>query len=191
MKSALHYSHELLDNLIQRFSSDLFIDATLGNGNDLAFILKHPHFKGQILGFDIQTQAIDKTKQKLKDLHLDTKDNYQLIQDSHANLNQYISNETKIGGAIFNLGYLPGGNHDITTLFDSTIQAIETISTYLNKHGQIILVVYHGHEEGKVESEQLLNALSQWPQEKWQVLTYQFINQINRPPYLIVVEKIN
>ena len=55
-----------------------------------------------------------------------------------------------IDAAIFNLGYLPKGNK-IVTKPETTIMAINEIFDILSIEGIIILVIYHGHEEGKVE----------------------------------------
>ena len=51
----------------------------------------------------------------------------------------------------FNLGYLPKGNKEIVTKPETTIMAINEIFDILSIEGIIILVIYHGHEEGKVE----------------------------------------
>ena len=56
----------------------------------------------------------------------------------------------------FNLGYLPKGNKEIVTKPETTIMAINEIFDILSIEGIIILVIYHGHEEGKVEKEALL-----------------------------------
>ena len=41
----------------------------------------------------------------------------------------------------------------------------------------IILVIYHGHDEGKLERDALLKYLKELDQQKAHVLQYQFINQ--------------
>ena len=43
--------------------------------------------------------------------------------------------------------------------------------------GIIILVIYHGHDEGKLERDALLKYLKELDQQKAHVLQYQFINQ--------------
>lgn len=186
MLNALAYSQQLLDKLINKYYDGNFIDGTTGNGNDIYRIVSNKHFKGHAYGFDIQEQAILNTNKKLENID---QNQFTLINDSHANINQYIDSTITIHGAIFNLGYLPGGDHSITTQGESTLKSVEFISNQLVKGGQIILVVYSGHESGKAESKQILNALSDYPQDDYQVLTYQFINQINHPPYVIILEK--
>ncbi|MBF6978559.1 tRNA (mnm(5)s(2)U34)-methyltransferase [Tuanshanicoccus lijuaniae] len=187
MLRALHYSHHLLNELITTFPNGVFIDGTLGKGNDTLRILNHPDFKGEVYAFDIQQAAIDQSVAKINPHP--SANHAHLILDSHANLAKYVT-EDVIHGAIFNLGYLPGGDHSITTQFDSTLQAIHAIAERLVPHGQLILVIYSGHPQGKIEKEKLMEALSLWPQEDYQVLQYGFINQRNHPPMLLVVEKL-
>ena len=189
MQSALHYSHSLLDQLIARFPDGYFIDATLGKGHDITYILSRPHFTGCCLGFDIQAQALAYSQDRL-DQAGPFSGEYRLIQDSHANLGHYLEEDRKVHGAIFNLGYLPGGDHQITTHVESTYPALQTLSRQLVQGGQVIVVVYPGHPQGQKESDQLLKRLADWPQNRFQVLTYRFINQINQPPYLLVIERI-
>lgn len=55
--------------------------------------------------------------------------------------------------------------------------------------GLVILVIYHGHEAGKLEKEAILNYVSHLPQEKFSVLQYGFINQRNLPPFVVAIEK--
>ena len=54
-----------------------------------------------------------------------------------------------IDAAIFNLGYLPKGDKSVVTKPQTTIAAIEDIFQILSKEGIIVLVIYHGHPEGK------------------------------------------
>ncbi len=187
MINALAYSQQLLDKLVNKFYDGNFVDGTIGNGYDIYRIVSNKHFKGHAYGFDIQEQALTNTKSKLENINTSK---YTLINDSHENISNYFEENHTFHGAIFNLGYLPGGDHSITTRGESTLKAVEFISRHLIKGGQIILVVYSGHESGKIESQEVIDALSKYPQDDYQVLTYQFINQINHPPYVIVVEKL-
>ena len=187
MLKALHYSKELLRALVAQFPNGTFIDATLGKGNDLISVLTHPNFTGTVLGFDIQAEAIKATQEQIN-AQLFSGD-YRLIHDSHSNLMNYIDHEKLLNGAIFNLGYLPGGDHSITTKANTTLLAIEEISQRLVRKGQIIIGVYSGHPSGQFEKDALFQTLSEYAQEEFQVLQYEFINQKNNPPMVIVVEK--
>lgn len=187
MLKALHYSKDLLNALVSEFPHGTFVDATLGKGNDLISILRHSNFTGKVLGFDIQEQAIQSTEENIYTHKIDG--DYQLIQKSHSYLTDYLEKDEKIHGAIFNLGYLPGGDHTITTQATSTLMALEEMGRRLVKNGQIIIVVYSGHPAGQIEKEALFSALKEWPQDDFQVLQYEFINQRNNPPMVLVIEK--
>ena len=66
----------------------------------------------------------------------------------------------QVTGAIFNLGYLPGGDKSIVTTPSTTISAIKQLLDIMAKEGIIVLVIYHGHPEGAVERDSF-NAICQ------------------------------
>ncbi|XJS11460.1 class I SAM-dependent methyltransferase [Aerococcaceae bacterium WGS1372] len=189
MYNALQYSHKLLKKQVQLAPDGLFIDATLGNGHDSQFILSLKDFTGELIAFDIQSEAINRANQRIQSNIQTINKRYFFVLDSHENVSNYIENQT-VQTAIFNLGYLPGGDHTITTQYSSTIKSINAILANLNTHGQVLIVIYSGHEEGMKEKNELINYYSKLPQEEFQVLSYQFINQVNYPPMLMVIEKI-
>ena len=94
-----------------------------------------------------------------------------------------------VDAAIFNLGYLPKGDKSIVTKPETTIQAIESIFKLLSTEGIIVLVIYHGHEEGQIERDELLKYLENFDQSKAHILKYQFINQVNHAPFICAIEK--
>lgn len=188
MKNALSLSHDYLDQLIERFPRGVFIDGTLGNGHDSHYILSHHQFKGLVVGFDIQEAAITQSKKRLESF---ATHQYLLFHASHDLLNQKLDKDKfpYFHGAIFNLGYLPGGNHQITTHYDSTYRAIQQIAARLVPKGQIILVIYSGHRQGADEKNFLLDQLSTWSQEIFHIAYTDYLNQKNNPPCLIIIEK--
>ncbi|MDO5359916.1 MAG: class I SAM-dependent methyltransferase [Jeotgalicoccus sp.] len=162
-------------------AEDILVDATCGNGHDSSFLARLAP-DGHVYSFDVQADAINSAKEKYN------KPNISFIHDGHENISNYISSPVKAG--IFNLGYLPGGDKSITTAYDTTITAINDLFNLLTAGGRIVIVVYHGHDSGKVERDALLETLSAWPQDKAQVLQYQYINQKNSAPFLLVIEKL-
>ncbi|MCC3358032.1 class I SAM-dependent methyltransferase [Bacillus sp. REN16] len=168
---------------------DYAVDATVGNGHDTAMLASLVGENGHVFGFDIQTEAIENTTTRLKEQELFGR--VTLIHESHNQLLTRIPTEAhgKISGAVFNLGYLPGGNKEIVTKPDSTIDAIEQLLSLMKPEGVIVLVVYHGHEEGAIERDQLLEYCSTLDQNRAHVLMYRFMNQMNNPPFIIAIEK--
>ncbi|WP_152655004.1 class I SAM-dependent methyltransferase [Oceanobacillus sp. CFH 90083] len=183
LQNVLTCAHTLLKESLQE--GDVAIDGTCGNGHDTLFLSQTVGPSGKVYGFDIQEQAIQKTKAKLQENDCC---NVTLIQDSHERLHSY-TEENLIGGAIFNLGYLPKSDKSIITRPHSTIAAIEAVLSKLKGSGLLILVIYYGHPGGEEEKEAVLSYTSQLNQKEYQVLQYQFINQQNQAPFLIAIEK--
>lgn len=52
---------------------------------------------------------------------------------------------------MFNLGYLPGVCHNITTKYDTTLKAVKSSLNLIKKGGVVLIVVYYSHAEGKIE----------------------------------------
>ena len=101
-------------------SGDTVVDATCGTGQDTVSLAKAVGDEGTVYAFDIQQDAIDQTEQRLKDCGLG---NVKLIKDSFVRMAEYISDES-VSVAVFNLGYLPGGDHSITkAVFSGHIHA--------------------------------------------------------------------
>ncbi|WP_096270979.1 class I SAM-dependent methyltransferase [Paucisalibacillus globulus] len=186
MKTILNYSHHLLEEIIE--PGETVIDATCGNGNDTLFLSKLVGEFGEVIALDIQEQAIDNTDQLLMEHNCS---NVSLVLDSHANIENYLIKELEgnIGGAIFNLGYLPKSDKSVVTEGESTVKAIDTILQYLKKGGRIILVVYYGHEGGEEEKNIILKHVMSLDQKNYSVLRYGFINQKNNPPFIIAIQK--
>ena len=153
------------------------VDATCGNGHDTLFIAECLNKTGTIDAYDIQIEAINKTKELTS--------NYNNI--NFYNLSHEFLNPKGVDAAVFNLGYLPGGNKKITTTVLSTMKALEILLEEAQKHNMlIILVLYPGHPEGFIEAnavEEFANALDPG---LFLVSTYRNSNQ-SLSPYLISI----
>ncbi|MEJ6400451.1 class I SAM-dependent methyltransferase [Nicoliella lavandulae] len=185
LQPALYFSHTLLSQVIQ--SGDIVIDGTVGNGNDTAFLADQVGKNGHVYGFDIQALAIDNTEKRLNAAHL--MQPVELFQTGHENIDQVVPIDTPIAAAIFNLGYLPGGDHQKITTADTTIPAVKACLSRLTKNGIVALVLYYGHPGGPAEKQTVIQFVEQLDQKQYTVLNYQFINQVNQPPILIAIQK--
>ena len=164
---------------------DIVVDATAGNGNDTQFLAEHVGEHGHVYAFDIQQAALDSTAKRLGELT----SRVSLILDSHENVDQYVNDE--IGGAIFNLGYLPHGkDSSIVTKPDSTIKALHKILNMLRVGGIISIAVYDGHEGGSKERDALLNYIQALHQADFQAIRYEQLNRLKAAPFLIAIEKM-
>ncbi|KAA0549019.1 methyltransferase domain-containing protein [Bacillus sp. BGMRC 2118] len=185
LERILPFARTLLQKAVE--PGDVAVDATVGNGHDTAFLAELVGENGHVYGFDIQFDAIEKTTQRLneKGLH----DRVTLFLQGHEHITECLPPSTQVAGAIFNLGYLPGGDKSIVTTPETTISAIEQIVEMLKPEGILVLVIYHGHPEGSIERDELLPFVEQLDQMKAHVLRYQFVNQQNDPPFIIAIEK--
>lgn len=185
LNNSLRYSHELLSDIIE--IGDQVVDATMGNGNDTLFLAEKVGTSGHVYAFDVQEQALINTTEKLKKHDCDKQ--VTLFLKGHETINDVLMVDQTIKAAVFNLGYLPKSDKQITTQKRTTIIALKALMDHLVEKGRIILVIYDGHEEGKAEKEEVISFVTTLPQENFSVLNYQFINQKNDPPSLICIEK--
>ncbi|GKU84812.1 class I SAM-dependent methyltransferase [Niallia sp. NCCP-28] len=187
LERILPFARSLLANCIQ--SGDIAVDATMGNGHDTLFLAKLVGDSGKVFSFDIQQDALIATEKKVAENNL--KDSVFLSLCGHEQIKSVIppSFHGKVTGAVFNLGYLPGGDKSIVTTSATTIEAIKQLLEILAPEGIIVLVIYHGHPEGQQERDALLQYVESIDQQTAHVLEYRFINQMNNPPFIIAIEK--
>lgn len=187
LERILPFSKSLLKQFVE--SGDTVIDATCGNGHDTAFLAELVGETGKVYGFDIQEEAIRNTWIRLEQANLQSR--VTLFETSHANMKMSIpiNDHQQICATVFNLGYLPGGNPSVTTLADSTLEAITQALALTKIGGLVLLVVYPGHDTGKMESDKVFEFIIQLPSDLYEVLHYEFINKKNAPPYILAIEK--
>ncbi|WP_232697132.1 class I SAM-dependent methyltransferase [Brevibacillus daliensis] len=160
------------------------VDATMGNGNDTLFLATHVGDQGKVYAYDVQAEALEKTRQRLEREGL--VDRVELLLASHEKMNEI---QEEIAAIMFNLGYLPGGNKDITTLANSTIRAIEAGLSKLRIGGIMTIIIYWGHEAGVTEKNAVEKYCENLSQSEYLVLCYQYMNQQNQAPFIIAIEK--
>lgn len=184
LQNILPFAHSLLSGCLK--TGDIAVDGTMGNGNDTALLARLVGETGRVYAFDIQAAALAATEQRLREHNLLAR--VQLIHAGHETMAQHVP--PQIAAAVFNFGYLPRGDHRITTLPESSLAAIQAALNLLKLNGLLVLVLYHGHEMGKLESRAISDFVAQLPQQQFRVLRYEFVNQSNCPPFILAVEKI-
>ncbi len=180
--SVVDWTHQFLTQYVKE--GDSCIDATVGNGGDMLFLAQLVGAQGNVAGFDIQQIALDHTREKLEQHGV----NGTLYLDSHANMAEYFEPES-VAAIVFNLGYLPGGDHKLATKGDSTIQAMEAGLSLLKKGGVISLCIYSGGDSGFEEKEAVLAYLKELDHRKYLVITNEFYNKPNHPPMPVFIIK--
>ena len=179
MKRPLEMAHDFLAQVITQ--EDIVVDATMGNGHDTLFLAK---LAKQVYAFDIQEQALEKTSQRLQEAGLT---NAELILQGHETVDQFVR---EVRASIFNLGYLPSADKSIITQPQTTIEALDKLCQMLVKGGRIAIMIYYGHEGGDIERDSVMDFVSQLPQQEYTASIYRTLNQINNPPFLVMIEKL-
>lgn len=163
---------------------DVVIDATAGNGNDTEKLCRAVDTDGTVYAFDVQEVALEETRRRLRASGLS---NANLIFDSHSELDRYVTKPVK--AVVFNLGYLPGGDHTLHTHADTTIAAIDKSLALLTEDGFVSVTVYYGKNSGTVEKDAVMEYLKQLDYKKYTVVVHDFYNRPNNPPLTIIITK--
>lgn len=184
MHSPVTYVHLLLQAHLRQ--GDVAIDATVGNGNDTLVLASLVGPSGIVIGFDVQQIALDVAAAKLASAgHSAT-----LLLSGHEHMEQCLPTHVigRIRAVTFNLGYLPGANHTITTLVDTTARAIDAAIRVLAPDGMITIVCYK-HDEGRLELE-AVRAMLQSRRSPLEVcVETSFINRASHAPVVFVYRR--
>jgi Predicted S-adenosylmethionine-dependent methyltransferase involved in cell envelope biogenesis len=178
------FAHKILKEQLNHTS--LVVDATVGNGFDSLFIAEILGRNGKLFGFDIQKQAIDNTQAKLQDVQCQI----QLFLQGHETIFQTLVEYCrKIDAVVFNLGYLPYGQPEITTQTATTFSAIIQAFALLRVKGIIVIVAYRGHDTGKIEQNFLDEWLAKVADKQAYITKYEQFNTQNDAPLVYCIEK--
>ena len=183
LSNSLAISHELVSRVVEK--GDTVVDATMGNGNDTVFLAGLVGEKGRVYAFDIQDCALENTQKRLTNEGVGPF--VKLIKDGHQNIDRYV--EKGIRAVMFNLGYLPKGDHSIGTKGSTTIEALKKSMELLTVGGVIMMVIYYGGDSGFDEKEAVLEFVKTIDCRKFTVLVSEFVNQVNCPPIAVCIEK--
>ncbi|MGI1822217.1 class I SAM-dependent methyltransferase [Exiguobacterium sp. TRN 1102] len=182
----LPFAKQLLHDHLEE--GQVAIDMTAGNGHDTLFLANAVGETGHVYAFDIQSEAVAATKARVEEGGVSNR--VTVIHDSHDTVQAVVEKEARsITAAVFNLGYLPGSDKSITTHGNTTIAALSQLLDVMAVGGVIVIVIYHGHESGKVERDEVLRYVESLDQKQAGVLRYGFINQVNHPPFIVAIEK--
>lgn len=189
--SVLSCAHQWISSRLQ--PGDLAIDATVGTGADTLFLAQQVGHRGQVIGFDIQHEALALAQARIRKHAEDSKlGSISLLELSHARMAESVPDTWagQTGAVMFNLGYLPaeGADASIITETSSTIAALEASLSLLRARGIITVVLYPGHDGGGQEAEAVTAWAAALPVEQAQVVIYRQL-QRTTSPYLIGIEK--
>lgn len=165
----------------------LCIDATAGNGNDTQILCELVGDKGKVFAFDIQEKAVNNTKARLEKAGLANR--AEILLDSHINMGKYVEEGT-VHCIVFNFGYLPGGDHNLATRGETSVEAIYSGLRLLCKGGMMSLCVYSGGDSGFEERDAIFGALRELDCKQYLVIVSSYYNRPNHPPIPVLVIKL-
>lgn len=177
-------AHDMLRRHIR--SGDTVVDATCGNGHDTVFLADCVGPNGKVLAYDIQPQAIDSAKTAVANACLGERVDFHL--KSHAQMVDDLAPESA-SAIMFNLGYLPGDDHALTTETLETLKALEAARSTLAPGGMLSVVCYPGHEQGDHEAKHVESWLSSLTTFRWRVAKYAMLGTKRPAPFLLVANK--
>jgi len=183
LRGPVALSHLLLKNYVRRGSR--LLDATCGNGKDTLLLAGLAGDTGHLYAFDIQKEAVERTFQRLADQGL--QDRVTLINDGHERILELI--DSRLDVIVFNLGWLPGSSHEITTSSSTTIKALEASLVLLVPSGLIIITCYPGHQGGDEEALKVKEWASNLTPQFYYVWQMGQLNVSDTAPFCLVIQK--
>lgn len=184
LKSARFLARDVLSQVVR--PGDAVIDATMGNGHDTLFLCKAVGPSGRVYAFDVQEQAMASAEALLREHGLQGR--AELFCCGHQEMDKLVTESVR--AVVFNLGWLPGGDHTVTTLWESTRPAVQKAMDLLLPGGVLVICAYPGHAEGERERQELILFLSELSNKSFNVLRQCFLNAGPGAPECFVVQKL-
>ncbi len=181
--SAVHLAQLLISEAVVPGATA--IDATAGNGYDTLFLARQVGPQGKVYAIDIQAGALQKAASLLQ--RAGVLDRVILLNSSHEEMEQLVP--APVDAVIFNLGYLPGGDHNLVTTCETTARALRSALKMLKPEGRIGLVIYTGHPGGREELAAVEELVSSLDGSLYRVVRSTFINRSDQAPVVIAIEK--
>lgn len=181
-RSARFWAAELIEGAL--YPGARAVDATMGNGHDTLWLCNQVGETGRVYAFDIQPEAVERTRALLAgEGMLERAD---LFCKGHQRMAELVPEP--VDAVMFNLGWLPGAAHGVTTRTETTLLAVDAALSILKPEGLLTVCVYPGHDEGARE----LAALDAWAAaldpRRCDAMTRRYMNQPGDPPVLIAVK---
>ena len=185
LKSARFLAEDVLRRVIR--PGDTVVDATMGNGHDTLMLCEAVGPSGHVFAFDIQPQAVDSARTRLQEHGM--ADRASLFCAGHQEMDRYVP--APVRAVVFNLGWLPGGDHSVTTRWETTRVAVRKALGLLMPLGVLVICAYPGHPEGDRERAELTALLSGLSNRQYNVLRQHFLNASPGAPECFVIQKLN
>lgn len=183
LRSARYLAQDALRQSLQPGAH--VVDATMGNGHDTCFLAELVGESGQVIAFDLQVDAVERTRQLLESKGL--MERCVLYCLGHEHMQEVV--HEPLDAVMFNLGWLPGGDKSITTHWETTRQAVDAALHLLRPEGLLTLCAYPGHPAGDEERACLTAYFASLRPQAFNVLHQKFLNAGPGAPECFLVQK--
>jgi len=139
---------------------------------------------------DIQEEALRQTRERAMAHYPDIWDRkLRLIHDGHEHMDRYFGPDS-VDLILFNLGYLPGGDHSLATKPETTTAGLEQSLALLKPGGLLSVLIYSGGDSGFEEKDAVLAWAKELDPDQYLVLKEEFYNRPNHPPLPLFIQKL-
>ena len=182
-RSARYWASELIGPAL--YPGAVAVDATMGNGQDTLWLCERVGENGRVYAFDVQQAAVERTRERLTAAGVS--DRAALYCVGHERMAEVVHEAVDV--VMFNLGWLPGAEHLVTTRVETTLRAVDAALTLLKPDGLMTICVYPGHVEGARELDALMKWASDLDPKRYDALIKCYLNQPNDPPRMIAIKR--
>lgn len=189
-QSHLDLAHGYWEKLLK--AGDSALDATCGNGRDtlalarLLFSNSSASSLGTLYAIDNKQEALTNTLKLLQDtLPSPNLEHIKLHLQCHATLPCEIL-PASLRLVVYNLGYLPGHNKQLTTHASTTLASVQAAMPLVMPGGCISITAYPGHPEGAQEEVALLHFCETLLPQEWNVCYHRFCNRRKSPSLFLL-----
>lgn len=183
LRGPVPLSHLLLQQFLHE--GDLAVDATCGNGKDTLLLAKLVGRSGQVIAFDIQETAIQRTAGRLSAAGLG--DRVRLLAISHELMAGHIT--AQVAAIVFNLGWLPGADKNVMTRSETTLPALFAALDLLKPGGILLITCYPGHDGGDAEASAVRQWVSVLPANRFHAWKMGQLNVDSSAPFCLLIQK--
>lgn len=184
LKSARHWARSLMLSKIRPGMTAL--DATMGNGHDALWLCEAVGELGRVFAFDVQAAALEATRARLSGAGVLGRAT--LVLAGHEHMREYVDHP--VDAALFNLGWLPGGDKTVTTCVPTTLAALEACTELMAADALLTVCAYPGHGEGEREKDAVLSWASNLPGNRFQARVTRYLNQPAQTPLMLAIHKL-
>ena len=182
-RSARFWAREMIEAAM--FDGAVAVDATMGNGHDTQWLCELTGENGRVYAFDVQPEAVERTRERLAEIGLLGR--AELFCAGHERMAEFVHEQAD--AIVFNLGWLPGAEHGVTTQTSTTLMAVNAALELLKEDGLMTVCIYPGHEEGTRELHALMEWASALDEKRYDALLKTYLNQSNDPPRMLAIRK--